>query len=307
MTAFPAEPLQGEVVIPGDKSISHRALILSAIAQGDAHIKGFLPSEDCLATLHALRACGSDIHHDVALHEVHIRGVGLHGLKTPSHPLDCGNSGTSMRLLAGLLAGQSFASTLIGDNSLSKRPMDRIIQPLKQMQAPISGMHEDRYAPLMLAGIKGHLNPLVYPLPLPSAQVKSCLLLAGLYASGETTIIDPYQTRDHTERMLAAMGADITVDNDVIRLKPGKPLRAKPMTIPGDISSAAFFMAGASMVPGSHILLRNVGVNPKRTGILDILRAMGADIQCQAKPMIGNEPVADITIREKRWRASRCP
>lgn len=302
LTIFPTKTLQGDITLPGDKSISHRALILSAIAEGTSTLEGFLFSDDCLATLQILRACGVEITVDAS--RVHIKGVGLHGLQAPKHPLDCGNSGTTMRLLAGLFSGQHFASQLMGDNSLTKRPMQRIIQPLQQMGANITGNINDQFPPLSINKISTHLHGITYALPIPSAQVKSCLLIAGLYAQGETHIIERQQSRDHTERLLMQMGADIVVKNDdknknvhLITLKPGKPLTGQTITIPGDISSAAFFMVGASLLPGSHIILRRVGVNPLRTGIISILQAMGADIRLQTLPMMGNEPVADIEIR----------
>lgn len=292
----PGGTLQGECCIPGDKSISHRGLILGALSEGTTLLQGFLKSEDCLATLEALSQCG--VEFTIEAKTVSITGKGLMGLEPPSSRLDCQNSGTSLRLLAGLLSAQSFDSQLIGDDSLSLRPMKRIVEPLMQMGAMIEGkfVGQEVYAPLKIKG-KASLQGICYTLPIPSAQVKSCLLLAGLNAKGATTIIEKEPSRDHTERLLAFLGANISRSDNVICLKPGNRLKGQIITIPGDFSSAAFFIAGASFTPGSDIFLRNIGVNPTRTGMISILREMGAEIHLQDEREINAEPVADLEIK----------
>ncbi|MFI4936953.1 MAG: 3-phosphoshikimate 1-carboxyvinyltransferase [Candidatus Berkiellales bacterium] len=289
----PGGTLQGDITLPGDKSISHRAIILGSIAQGKTEITHFLPGEDCLATLKAMRALGVTIENPTP-ETVIVHGVGLHGLKPPKHPIDCGNSGTSMRLLSGLLAAQPFSSTLIGDNSLTQRPMERIISPLKQMGANIEG--QAGCPPLTILPTKG-LNGIHYSLPMASAQVKSCLLLAGLYASGKTTLVENIPSRDHTERMLKALGAQLQGKHNQITLTPGNELLGQTITVPSDISSAAFFIAGASFTPGSHLRLQQVGVNPKRLGIITILREMGANITLHHERLLNDEPIADIEVK----------
>ncbi|MDF1684103.1 MAG: 3-phosphoshikimate 1-carboxyvinyltransferase [Legionellaceae bacterium] len=280
LVSHPVSKIQGELSVPGDKSISHRALILGAIADGVTCVEHFLESDDCLATLHILRSMGVCIE-QVSHQKIKVYGVGLHGLKKPRDILDCGNSGTSMRLLAGLLAGQAFDSVLTGDASLLKRPMARICTPLTQMGADIRVSDGGR-APLVIHGGK-KLQAIDYKMPVASAQVKSSVLLAGLYAEGETRVREPQITRDHTERMLRAF---VSQDKNSLNIK-----------IPGDLSSAAFFMVAASLIPGSEIMLRDVGVNPTRTGVIQILQAMGADITLKNKRMSGEELVADILVR----------
>lgn len=296
IVAFPSGTLQGEVSIPGDKSISHRALILGALAKGSSTIHGFLFGEDCLATLKALQQLGVTItqHNDL----LQIEGQGLHAFRAPNSPLDCGNSGTSMRLLAGILSAQPFSSTLIGDRSLMKRPMARIVTPLQTMGANIQGQVENQQIlpPLTINSCQG-LNGIQYEMPVASAQVKSCILLAGLYATGETVIVEKEPSRDHTERMLAYFGASITRNNHTITLDPIKKLIGKTISIPGDMSSAAFFIAGASMTEGAHVLLKGIGINETRMGICHILRAMGAKIVFHNERLMGNEPVADIEVK----------
>lgn len=265
------------VVIPGDKSISHRALLLSALREGTTKIYGFLESDDCIATARALRMMGVTIEHKNDDWLVH--GVGLHGLKAPKNPIDCGNSGTTMRLLAGILSAQSFDSVLIGDESLSKRPMMRIVEPLRKMGAEVEAM--DGHAPLKIYG-GNMLRGIIYAPPMASAQVKSCILLAGLYAKGKTKVIEPIKTRDHTERMLEHSG-DIQV--------------------PGDLSSAAFFIVLACLRQGEAIRLPAIGLNPTRTGVLDILRAMGAKITIENQRYFGKEPVGDITVYTSKLKA----
>jgi len=280
--------------VPGDKSISHRAIMLGAIADGVTRISGFLEGEDSLATLGAFRAMGVPIKGPEG-GRVRIAGVGLAGLRAPRSDLDLGNSGTSMRLLTGLLAGQRFAATLVGDPSLSKRPMRRITEPLERMGARIETT-EPGTARLRITPVAA-LHPISYALPVASAQVKSCLLLAGLYAAGETCVIEPAPTRDHTERMLATFGHPVRRAGPRICITGDGRLSACRLDIPGDISSAAFFLVGASIAPGSDLTLEHVGVNPTRIGVLNILRAMGADIRLTNPRDADGEPVADVRVR----------
>lgn len=303
----PGGKLHGEVTVPGDKSISHRAIILGALAEGKTVIRGCLESTDCLATMAAFRQLGVKVK-TAQSGIVEVVGVGLQGLSAPDLPINCGNSGTTLRLLAGVLAAQTFNSQLEGDASLQRRPMHRIVQPLTAMGAQITGRQEnsDIFPPLVIRG-NSHLRAIEYTLPIASAQVKSCLLLAGLYAEGSTLIIEKDPSRDHTERMLQAFGCAIQVDNNVIRLTPGKTLVAQEITVPGDISSAAFFIAGASMSPGSHIVLQKVGINPTRTGILDILQEMGAKITLKNRSHLGSEPVADIEVWGSKLKGITIP
>ncbi|WP_133512085.1 3-phosphoshikimate 1-carboxyvinyltransferase [Candidatus Thiosymbion oneisti] len=290
----PGGRLRGRLRVPGDKSISHRAVMLGAIADGVTRISGFLEGADNLATLGAFRAMGVPIE-GPEVGRVRIAGVGLRGLRAPRSDLDLGNSGTSMRLLAGLLAGQRFATTLVGDPSLSKRPMRRVTEPLERMGARIETT-DPGTAPLQIAPVAG-LRPISYAPPVASAQVKSCLLLAGLYAKGETCVTEPTLTRDHTERMLAAFGHPVRRAGSRICITGGGRLSACRLDIPGDISSAAFFLVGASIAPGSDLTLEHVGVNPTRIGVLNILRAMGADIRLTNPRNAGGEPVADVRVR----------
>lgn len=290
-----AGPLRGELRVPGDKSISHRALMLGAISDGRTEIDGFLDGLDCLATRDALRAMGVRIEGPQE-GRVRIDGVGLEGLQAAEQALDLGNSGTSMRLLAGLLAGMPFTSVLTGDSSLSRRPMHRVITPLTQMGARIEAT-ADGTAPLQVHG-RRPLAGLRYTLPVASAQVKSALLLAGLCAAGETLLVEPRPSRDHTERMLRARGADLRwLDAQRLVLRPGQSLTAAPVSVPGDISSAAFFIVAATLLPGSELLLREVGVNPTRTGLLEILKLMGANIELLDPREVAGEPVADLRVR----------
>ncbi len=286
-------PLRGRVRVPGDKSISHRALLLGAIAEGETRVENWLPAGDCQATLHCLRALGVEIEqHDPTTLTVH--GRGLRGLRPPTEVLDCRGSGTTMRLLAGILAAQPFESVLDGHAGLRRRPMRRIIAPLRQMGAQIEG-RDDGYPPLRIHG--GDLQGIDYALPVASAQVKSCLLLAGLYAEGPTTVREPGPARDHTERMLRAMGADLQVDGPVITLTPSeRPLRPLRLRVPGDLSSAAFLLVAALLVPGSAVTIEGVGVNPTRTGLLDVLHAMGAQVELGNLRESGGEPVADLRV-----------
>ncbi|GAB2547189.1 3-phosphoshikimate 1-carboxyvinyltransferase [Rhodanobacter koreensis] len=289
----PGRSLHGSVRVPGDKSVSHRALMLAAIAEGRSHIHGFLEGEDTRATAAVLSQLGVRIETPSAGERV-VHGVGLHGLRGTTQALDCGNAGTGMRLLTGLLAGQAFDSTLIGDASLSKRPMRRVTEPLAAMGARIDT--QEGLPPLHVRGGQP-LHGIEYELPVASAQVKSALLLAGLYAAGETEIIEPHPTRDYTERMLAAFGWPITFVPGRARLAGGHTLRATGVDVPADFSSAAFFLVAASIVPGSEFRLPAVGLNPRRTGLLHALRLMGADITVEQEREAGGEPVGDLVVR----------
>ena len=285
--------LHGELSVPGDKSISHRAIMFGALADGVTRIDGFLEGEDTRATAAIFARMGVRIEAPSDGVRI-VHGVGLHGLQPPDGPLDCGNAGTAMRLLAGLLAGQRFDSVLVGDESLSKRPMRRVIDPLQAMGAVIES--EDGRAPLRIRGGQA-LRGIDYTLPVASAQLKSALLLAGLYAQGETHVREPHPTRDYSERMLAAFGASCAFVPGEAALLGGFPLQARDVSVPADFSSAAFFIVAASIVPGSELLLRRVGMNPRRTGLLHVLRAMGADIVEEHPHEQGGEPVADLRVR----------
>lgn len=294
---IPGASLKGQIDIPGDKSISHRAVMLASIAQGMSHIRGFLAGEDCLCTLKAFSAMGVTVK-SISATELMITGVGMHGLQAPTTTLDLGNAGTAIRLLTGLLAGQSFSTTVTGDDSLRKRPMARILKPLATMGAKIQAEPEDK-APLKIFGGQS-LQGINYLLPIASAQVKSCLLLAGLYAVGETTVIEPKPSRDHTERMLKAFGIAINQSNNAVTLKGGQQLNSCDVTIPADISSAAFFIVGALISPNSEIVLPNVGINPTRIGVITILQQMGANIVLNNVREINSEPVADIVVKTSK-------
>lgn len=276
------------VKVPGDKSISHRAVMLGALSEGVTEISHFLNGEDCLSTIACFRRLGIDI--DVRGDSVTVAGKGLYGLKAPKEVLDVGNSGTTLRLMSGLLAGQPFCSVLTGDASIQKRPMNRVIIPLNQMGAKI----QNQTAPITIQG--SPLTGITYTLPVASAQVKSAILLAGLYATGETCVIEPEATRDHTEIMLRYLGADIFVENGRIRVSSGNILQGKPITVPGDISSAAFLIVAAAITPGVSLVIEDVGVNQTRTGLLTALKAMGADIRLQNERFVCGEPVADLAV-----------
>ena len=299
----PAGPLRGSVGVPGDKSVSHRALMFAALADGASHIRGFLEGEDTRATAAVLQQLGVRIDAPADGERV-VHGVGLHGLRASDDPLDCGNAGTGMRLLAGLLAGQAFDSTLIGDASLSKRPMRRVTDPLTAMGARIDT--RDGLPPLVIHGGQ-RLHGIRYELPVASAQVKSALLLAGLYAEGETEVIEPHPTRDYTERMLAAFGWPIAFEPGRARLSGGHVLHATGVDVPADFSSAAFFLVAASIVPGSELRLPAVGLNPRRTGLLEALRLMGADIRVENEKTSGGEPVGDLVVRYAPLRGVELP
>ena len=302
--ANPGGSVTGRIRVPGDKSISHRSIMLGSLAKGTTEVEGFLEGEDALATLQAFRDMGVVIegpHHG----RLTIHGVGLRGLKAPPGPIYLGNSGTSMRLLSGLLAAQDFDSTLTGDASLSRRPMSRVAEPLRAMGAVIETAAEGR-PPITIRGHKT-LKGLTYEMPVASAQVKSCLLLAGLYAQGVTTVIEPAPTRDHTERMLRGFGYPVSVDGARVALESGLGLQAAKIEVPADISSAAFFLVAASIAPGSDLLLEGVGVNPTRTGIIDILRLMGGDITLENQREAGGEPVADLRVRAAPLKGIEIP
>jgi 3-phosphoshikimate 1-carboxyvinyltransferase len=287
----PSALKNGTVTVPGDKSISHRALILGAIAEGKTTVRGFLDGDDCLASLAALQSMGVRIDRPSATQLV-IEGAGAAGLQAPADVLDMGNSGTAMRLFAGLLAGQSFSSQLTGDASLSKRPMNRVIKPLTMMGAQIQS--DDGKPPLVINGQT--LNGVVYSMPVASAQVKSAILLAGLYADGEVVVHEPAVTRDHTERMLGAMGAIISVGETQMIMHGGQQLKATDIQVPADLSSAAFVILAAILSSNAEVTITDVGVNPTRTGVIEILKAMGADIAIQNVRLFGEEPVADLTV-----------
>ena len=293
--ASPGAAVKGRIRVPGDKSISHRSIMLGSLAEGVTEVEGFLEGEDALATLQAFRDMGVVI--EGPQHgRVTVNGVGLHGLQPPPGPIYVGNSGTTMRLMAGLLAGQPFASELTGDASLTKRPMNRIAKPLRDMGANLDTAADGR-PPLQINGDKSQLKGIDYDMPVASAQVKSCLLLAGLYASGNTSVTEPAPTRDHTERMLKGFGYPVQVEGSRVTIEPGHRLTACKIDVPADISSAAFFMVAASIAPGSDLVLEHVGINPTRIGVINILRAMGGDITLSNEREVGGEPVADVRVR----------
>ncbi|MCU0935400.1 MAG: 3-phosphoshikimate 1-carboxyvinyltransferase [Gammaproteobacteria bacterium] len=300
----PGGRLAGRLRVPGDKSISHRAIMLGSIADGVTRVEGFLEGEDSLATLAAFRSMGVRIEGPDGGRVV-VHGVGLRGLRAPAGPLDLGNSGTSIRLLAGLLAGQGFAVTLAGDASLSRRPMRRVTGPLASMGARVEAAGEGT-PPLVIHPVAG-LRGIDYAMPVASAQVKSCLLLAGLYAEGETCVTEPAPSRDHTERMLAGFGYPVRRSGSRVCVHGGGRLTAAAVDVPADISSAAFFLVGASIAAGSELVLEHVGVNPTRTGVLDILRLMGADVTLENERLAGGEPVADLRVRAAGLRGAVIP
>ncbi len=299
LTVKQAKGLRGRVKVPGDKSISHRALLLGAIAEGTTRVRNFLPAADCLATLACVRALGAEVERLSEL-DLIVQGRGLSGLMEPKDVLDCAGSGTTMRLLAGILAGQPFYSVLTGNEQLRRRPMGRIVEPLRRMGATVFGRDDGRLPPLTVIG--GNLRSIEYELPVASAQVKSAILLAGLYADGPIVIREPGPARDHTERMLAAMGADIGVDGATITLRGDTKLSSLDIVVPGDVSSAAYFIAAACLAPGSEVAVEGVGVNPTRTGFLDALRKMGADILVDNQQEISGEPVTDVVVRAGELR-----
>ena len=300
----PVTSLSGSIRVAGDKSISHRSIMLGSLAEGTTRVTGFLEGEDALATLSAFRAMGVEIMGPDD-GNLEIQGVGMKGLKEPEAPLDLGNSGTSIRLLTGLLSGQNFDTTLVGDESLSKRPMSRVAAPVSLMGGQVLTAEQGR-PPLEIKGDK-YLVGIEYPMPMASAQVKSCILLAGLYAEGETAVIEPAPTRDHTERMLRAFGYEVVTDGARISLRGGGTLKACDLDIPADISSATFFMVAACIAKDTELLLEHVGINPTRNGVITILKLMGADISLENERMVGGEPVADIRVRSSELKGIQIP
>ncbi len=300
----PGNKISGEFRVPGDKSISHRSIMLGALADGTTNVTGFLSGEDSLATLKAFQDMGVDIEGPVD-GDVTIHGVGIDGLNAPAKPLDLGNSGTSMRLMSGLLAGQKFDATLIGDESLSSRPMKRVTDPLAQMGAKIAATAQGT-APLKISGAS-KIKGVTYEMPMASAQVKSCLLLAGIYADGETVVTEPAPTRDHTERMLTGFGYKVDVDGATATIKGGSRLTATDIDVPADISSAAFFMVAAAIAHDSEVIIQHVGINPTRTGVIDILKLMGADIAIENEKVVGGEPIADIRVKSSNLKGIQIP
>lgn len=301
----PGGKLTGRIRVPGDKSISHRSIMLGSLAEGITQVSGFLQGEDCLCTLQAFRNMGVHIEGPSEDGKVTIHGVGLHGLKAPSTDLDMGNSGTSMRLMSGLMSGQAFDVRMIGDSSLSKRPMKRVTMPLAQMGARIDAT--ERGTPPLVVHGGSQLTGIHYEMPMASAQVKSALLLAGLYAEGETSVTEPAPTRDHTERMLRGFGYTVKTEANRISLQGGGKLTATAIDVPSDISSAAFFMVGASIAEGSDLIIEHVGMNPTRTGVIDILRLMGANLELLNPREVGGEPVADIRVRSAKLKGIHIP
>jgi 3-phosphoshikimate 1-carboxyvinyltransferase len=294
----PAKRIEGTVRVPGDKSISHRAVMFGALAEGTTTIEGFLPGADCLSTIDCFRRMGVDIEQEGDRVTVH--GKGWYGLQEPSQHLDVGNSGTTIRLMAGILATQPFHAVMEGDESIAKRPMRRVIGPLRQMGAKIDGRKDGEYTPLSIRG--GDLQGISYQSPVASAQVKSAILLAGLQAKGVTSVTEPQLSRDHTERMLQAFGVKVVRDGLTVSVEGGQTLKGRAIRVPGDISSAAFLIAAVMMVPGSSLLIENVGINPSRTGIIDVVRAMGGRIELQNERVVNEEPVADLLVTHAELR-----
>jgi 3-phosphoshikimate 1-carboxyvinyltransferase len=292
--------LKGMIDIPGDKSISHRSVMFGSIAQGVTRVTNFLPGDDCLSTISCFRKLGVVIEENE--NELIIYGNGFDGLKEPDEILDVGNSGTTIRLLLGILAGRPFFSSIIGDHSIGKRPMTRVTEPLRSMGAQIDGRNNGEFTPLSIRG--GHLNPIHYNMPVASAQVKSALILAGLQAEGETIIIEKAESRDHTERMIRKFGGEVYKNDREITIKGGQRLSASDILVPGDISSAAFFLVAAAIVPNSEIVLKNVGLNPTRTGIIEIMNKMGANLEISQNEADSFEPAGDITVKTSSLRGT---
>jgi 3-phosphoshikimate 1-carboxyvinyltransferase len=292
---YNTNPLHGELMIPGDKSISHRSVMFASLAKGTSHIKGFLPGADCLSTIHCFRQMGIEIYQEESM--VTVTGQGMRGLKKPKSILDCGNSGTTTRLISGILAGQNFTSTLTGDESIQKRPMKRIILPLTQMGASIASLRDNGCAPLQITGRP--LHGITYHSPVASAQVKSAILLAGLYAEGETSVIEPSVSRNHTEIMLKAFGANVSCHDTTASVHHTDELFASNIEVPGDISSAAYFIVAALMIPNSDIILHNVGINPTRDGLLRAIEMMGGKIEILSIKNEDTEAIADLRIKSQ--------
>lgn len=296
--------VNGIVTVPGDKSCSHRSVIFASLAEGESVIEGFLAGEDSLNTAQAFKSMGVSIERPDET-SLRIKGVGLNGLKSPANSVYMGNAGTGMRLIAGILAAQPFATQITGDESLSRRPMGRIVDPLRQMGANING--DDQGRPPLVVNPASSINAIHYDLPVASAQVKSCVLLAGLYADGVTSITEPAPTRDHTERMLRAFGYQVTTEDNHVSLQGNGKLTGCNLTIPADISSAAFIMVAASIAKDSDVTIESVGINPTRTGIIDILKLMGADITLGNERMAGDEPIADIRVKSAQLKGIDVP
>ena len=292
MRIEPVSALDGHVAVPGDKSISHRAVLIGALCDGETRVTGFGRSADTEATIEAMRALGAEVLDD-DVDALTVRGVGLRGLRAPGAPIDCGNAGTLMRLISGLLAGHDGRTELVGDASLSSRPMERIAEPLRRMGATVETT--EGHAPLVVEGAS--LRAIDYELPVASAQVKSAILLAGVQADGATTVVEPFPTRDHTERMLEAAGARVTRRPSSVTVEGGASLRLPEVAVPGDISSAAPFLVGAAIVPGSAVTVHGVGLNPRRAGLLDVLGRMGVRIAIYNRRSIGGEPAGDVEVR----------
>lgn len=290
--------LQGEISIPGDKSISHRAVMFGAMAEGKTTINHFLAGEDCLSTISCFEKMGVSIKREDEY--VEVEGKGIEGLSEPASILDVGNSGTTTRLMLGILAGVPFHTSLIGDESIAKRPMSRVTVPLRSMGAKIDGREHGQYTPLSTRG--GALKAIHYHSPVASAQVKSAILLAGLHAEGTTKVTEPFTSRDHTERMLRAFGVDVEVDGTTVSIEGGQSLRGTDVYVPGDISSAAFFLVAGAIVPNSRIVLKNVGLNPTRTGIIDVLQQMGARLTISNERIQNGEPIGDLTIETSQLK-----
>ena len=290
----PARRLRGRLRVPGDKSISHRYALLAALADGESRLSNYAPGADCRSTLACLQALGVAVHEQANV--VHIVGRGFDGWRSPAGPLDAGNSGTSMRMLMGLLAGRTFDSTLIGDESLSRRPMRRVIEPLARMGARIDAV--DGHAPITVHGVP--LQGIAYDPPIPSAQVKSAVLLAGLQARGTTSVTEPAQTRDHTERAFAAFGVDVRTSRGTVSVLGGQRLTPRDLVVPGDFSSAAFWMVAAAALPGSRVVIDEVGLNPTRIGLVDVLRRYGARVHIEETSVVAGEPIGSITVEADR-------
>ncbi|GJM16612.1 MAG: 3-phosphoshikimate 1-carboxyvinyltransferase [Thermodesulfobacteriota bacterium] len=295
-----SSPLKGEITPPGDKSISHRSLMLCSLAKGTSLVRDFLISDDALSTANAMRALGAKI--EIKGTQAIVKGNGINGLKKPEKIIDCGNSGTTTRLLIGLLSPQQFTTTLTGDKYLQARPMRRVVDPLTQMGAKITGNEDSNKLPLTITG--NNLKAISYKLPVASAQVKSAILLAGMYAEGETEVIEPSASRDHTERMLTYLGVPITKNRNSIKINTISQINPGEIVVPSDISSAAFFIVGALIIPGSEILIKNVGINPLRAGIIDILKNMGGDLEIINQRDVNGEPIGDIVVRSSNLHST---
>lgn len=296
----PSRGLRGTLTIPGDKSISHRSIMFGSLAEGDTEITGFLYGDDCLSTVGAFRSMGIDI--DVTDEKIVVHGKGLHGLTEPDNYIDVGNSGTTIRLISGILAGQAFNTVLTGDDSIRKRPMGRVMKPLSAMGAKITGRKNNTLAPLAIEGTS--LQAIHYDSPVASAQVKSAVLLAGLYADGWTSVTEPSLSRNHTELMLKSFGAEIESEGNTARVKGNPHLKGQIIEVPGDISSAAYPLVAGSIIPGSELHLKNVGLNPTRTGIIDVLLDMGADITISNERISGGEKMGELTVRSAKLRGT---